>query len=680
MEKERRTKALVVVVLLIVIAGLTVAFAALSSSLNIKGTAYLDAAKWGIKFENLSEPESVGTATTTGTAKIEETKSAEITGINVGLSTPGDKVTYTVDLVNEGTINAKIDKIEKTVLTEEQQKYLTFKVTYKDGTEVSEGDILSKGERKNLIITIEFIKDLTKEDLPTKANTISLSYKLNFVQTDDEDKELTGTPSMLAAGTTEDGTGTFFGGKVTKNKIESVTFKSTTDVPSDSIDSWDASLNKDGSVMAYYKDDDKNDLYELYIGAQGGVKAPSDSSNLFAYFTNLKTIDFGSSFNTYNVVNMAKMFNNCTSLTNLDLSGFNTINVSNIFAMFQNCSSLTSLDLSNFNTSNVTDMRGMFNKCSSLTSLDLSNFNTSNVTNMYAMFNSCSSLTSLNLSNFNTSNVTDMKYMFYKCSSLTSLNLSNFDTSKVTTMMAIFANCESLKELNVSKFDTSNVTDMTAMFQRCLVLTNLNLSNFNTLKVTDMKYMFFRCENLGSLDISSFNTKNVTNMSYMFYQCEKISSLNLSDFETSKVTNMHSMFEECHLLTYLDVSNFNTSNVTDMAYMFLGCKSLTSLDLSNFNTSKVTNMRSMFNQCEKISSLNLSNFNTSKVTSMYEMFSGATGLTNLDLSSFDFSKVTETYGMFYIVPSDSLIYAKNDASKEFILKVRNDLTNVQIKS
>ena len=186
MEKERRIKALVVVVLLIVVAGLTVAFAALSTTLNINGTAYLDAAKWGIKFQNLSEPESIGTATTTGTAKIEETKSAEITGINVSLSTPGDKVVYTVDLVNEGTINAKIDKIEKTELTSEQQKYLTFKITDKSGNEVSEGDILSAGETKNLTITIEFIKDLTKEDLPTNTSTISLSYKLNFVQTDEK--------------------------------------------------------------------------------------------------------------------------------------------------------------------------------------------------------------------------------------------------------------------------------------------------------------------------------------------------------------------------------------------------------------------------------------------------------------------------------------------------------------
>ena len=187
MEKERRTKALVVVVLLIVVAGLTVAFAALSTTLNINGTAYLDAAKWGIKFENLSSPTKIGSATTTGTAKIEEAKSASITGMNVGLSTPGDKVTYTVDLVNEGTINAKIDNIEKTVLTSEQQRYLTFKVTDKNGNEVSEGDVLSAGETRNLTITIEFIKDLTKEDLPTSTSTISLSYKLNFVQTDEKD-------------------------------------------------------------------------------------------------------------------------------------------------------------------------------------------------------------------------------------------------------------------------------------------------------------------------------------------------------------------------------------------------------------------------------------------------------------------------------------------------------------
>ena len=186
MEKQRREKALVVVVLLVVIAGLTVAFAALSSSLNINGTAYLDAAKWGIRFENLSSPTRVGKATTTGTAKIEESKAAEITDINVSLMVPGDKIVYTVNLVNKGTINAKIDNIEKTQLTSEQQRYLTFKVTDQNGYEIKQGDILEKGETKKITVTIEFIKDLTKEDLPTSTSTISLSYKLNFVQTDEK--------------------------------------------------------------------------------------------------------------------------------------------------------------------------------------------------------------------------------------------------------------------------------------------------------------------------------------------------------------------------------------------------------------------------------------------------------------------------------------------------------------
>ena len=212
MEKQRREKALVVVVLLVVIAGLTVAFAALSSSLNINGTAYLDAAKWGIRFENLSSPTRVGKATTTGTAKIEESKAAEITDMNVSLMVPGDKIVYTVDLVNKGTINAKIDNIEKTQLTSEQQRYLTFKVTDQNGYEIKQGDILEKGETKKITITIEFIKDLTKEDLPKQTSTISLSYKLNFVQTDD--KATSGSQGVQQACTTFDKKDTYNVGDV----------------------------------------------------------------------------------------------------------------------------------------------------------------------------------------------------------------------------------------------------------------------------------------------------------------------------------------------------------------------------------------------------------------------------------------------------------------------------------
>ena len=128
---------------------------------------------------------------------------------------------------------------------------------------------------------------------------------------------------------------------------------------------------------------------------------------------------------------MSYMFNQCSSLTSLNISNFNTNNVQNMFFMFGECSALNFLNLSNFNTNNANNMKNMFSGCSSLANLDLSNFNTNNVTDMRNMFYDCSSLTSLNLSNFNTNNVEDMKCMFNKCSSLTSLNLSNFNTINV---------------------------------------------------------------------------------------------------------------------------------------------------------------------------------------------------------------------------------------------------------
>ena len=85
---------------------------------------------------------------------------------------------------------------------------------------------------------------------------------------------------------------------------------------------------------------------------------------------------------------MSSMFQDASSLTNLDVSNWNTSNVTNMSGMFSHASSLTNLDVSNWNTSNVTDMGSMFSHTSSLTSLDLSNWNTSKVTSMFSMFTS----------------------------------------------------------------------------------------------------------------------------------------------------------------------------------------------------------------------------------------------------------------------------------------------------
>ena len=282
-------------------------------------------------------------------------------------------------------------------------------------------------------------------------------------------------------------------------------------------------------------------LYNLYIVSDAPIFAPSSCTEMFEDFKNLVQINFNNNFNTSKVTNMWRMFFNCTSLTNLDLSSFNTSKVTNMGSMFFNCTSLTNLDLSSFNTSKITDMSQMFYICSSLTSLDLSNFNTSNVTNMSDMFYKCSSLTTLDLSSFNTSNVTNMWQMFASCSSLTRLNLGNFNTSKITDMCSMFNSCSSLTNLDLSHFNTSKVTDMSNMFRNCSSLISLDLSGFNTTNVTDMRYMFCGCSSLTSLDLSSFNTSKVTKMASMFENCKKLTTqINIMNTGTTSYSSMFS--------------------------------------------------------------------------------------------------------------------------------------------
>ena len=195
--------------------------------------------------------------------------------------------------------------------------------------------------------------------------------------------------------------------------------------------------------------------------------------------------------------------------------------LTNMNNLFQNCFSLTFLNLSNFTFNTFSTLTGIFNRCTSLIFLNLSNFNTKNVIDMRSMFNNCCSLKSLNLSNFNTQNVINMSSMFNKCSSLISLNLFNFNTVNVKDMSYMFNNCYSLISLNLSNFDTKNVIDMNGMFSYCSSLKSLNLSNFNTKKVTDMSYMFSDCSSLKTLNLTNFNTRNVKDFSCIFNELNK---------------------------------------------------------------------------------------------------------------------------------------------------------------
>ena len=156
-----------------------------------------------------------------------------------------------------------------------------------------------------------------------------------------------------------------FRSKLRRSQISSVTFLDTlADAPQDA---WDVSADKSGSVMAWAVPNGA--LYDLYLAADGKIEAPKSCNDLFAGYSNMRSLRFGNCFQTSKVEYMRYMFWNCSSLTELDLTSFDTSSVQNMCYMFSGCSSLVELNLRSFDTSNVQNMWCMFKGCNSLTTL-----------------------------------------------------------------------------------------------------------------------------------------------------------------------------------------------------------------------------------------------------------------------------------------------------------------------
>lgn len=188
MEKERKIKVLSVITLVVAILGLTIAFAALSQTLTINGTASVDAASWNVHFESLDGADEVsaelsrtpnewsnfsGSALTFGNDKTTASVNMTVFG------RPGDTIEYNFKIVNNGTVDAIISDVTKNtpefgtntegdspetgsiVGTPDEEdieffnNYFIYKLTYTEtGTEVSKDDVINAGEEKNVTLTI----------------------------------------------------------------------------------------------------------------------------------------------------------------------------------------------------------------------------------------------------------------------------------------------------------------------------------------------------------------------------------------------------------------------------------------------------------------------------------------------------------------------------------------------
>ena len=111
------------------------------------------------------------------------TEGSTALSFNSELNIPGDYFTFYVDVVNTGEVNAKIGGSPlKSSLTPDQSRYLAYEVRYADGSEIREEDSLAIGETKTLEFKIEFMREITVDDLPKQDETINFTYELTYVE------------------------------------------------------------------------------------------------------------------------------------------------------------------------------------------------------------------------------------------------------------------------------------------------------------------------------------------------------------------------------------------------------------------------------------------------------------------------------------------------------------------
>ena len=166
--------------LVLVLMGITIGFALLSATLNINGISRVEDSTWDVHFDNLI----VNDNSVTPTVDAYITDDDLNINYTVMLDKPGDFYEFTVDVVNEGTIDAVLNALPTiTGISEDQDVYVNYTITHTDGSDIVVGEDLRVNESENFTVRVEFDESITSDSqLPKTDQTLELSIEMVYGQ------------------------------------------------------------------------------------------------------------------------------------------------------------------------------------------------------------------------------------------------------------------------------------------------------------------------------------------------------------------------------------------------------------------------------------------------------------------------------------------------------------------
>ena len=173
-----KKKNLVILVLFVIVIMMSVGFAVLSTTLNINGVSNVKGQTWDIHFANIDIAE--GSVIATKEANIVNDK-ATLVEYEITLEKPGDFYEFTVDAVNDGTLDAKVTSVALSGI-EGYEDYLKYEVTYDNDDEIAMNDKLDADTSKKYKVRIEYREDI--ETPIQEDTTFNLVFAVTYNQAD----------------------------------------------------------------------------------------------------------------------------------------------------------------------------------------------------------------------------------------------------------------------------------------------------------------------------------------------------------------------------------------------------------------------------------------------------------------------------------------------------------------
>ena len=191
MKKNRKQRR--IMFLLILILGITVGFALLSTTLYINGTANIKKNTWNIHWDDTSIVETPNSVTATTPANVTDQDKKNIS-FDVEFELPGDFYEFTADAVNEGSIDGLIDHVDivfykadgvtKYTNEDPMPTEIVYSFTHADGTAVGQNEIIKHGESISYKFRVGYNSEST--GFPSSPVVVKPEITITPVQHKDE--------------------------------------------------------------------------------------------------------------------------------------------------------------------------------------------------------------------------------------------------------------------------------------------------------------------------------------------------------------------------------------------------------------------------------------------------------------------------------------------------------------